>query len=299
MKKIIGMLVVVLLISSIVGTYWYITTNNKWVDETQFGNWGQEIILEYVDGSTQQLKGFSAVPFALLYDGSQISAIRYILSAKAFSDKYDFCEVDLTSYSINLVLSGPDSFQSTISNFASKDINVDGTWKILTNTRITADTILPISEDLADGEYTLTIQPSGSVKYRGFKTGRIDFGDWKPALLPSSIIFGITKQIDSEIYLNLDHDIGTEISEWSWSFVAGFQTDITLPLGAMICVGGSSPEIVFASISDKISSVMQQQDNTWKSWVPGRAYNTLTNILPDVTLYVSVYEDCVLTISCS
>ena len=273
-------------------------TDTKWVDETQFGNWGQEIVLEYADGSTQQLKVLDNVPLGLMHNNLRISAIRYILSAKAISTGYDFCEVDLGRYSIRLTLSGPDSYQFVVSNFVSKDINAGGTWNILTNTRITEDEIAPLSENLVDGEYTLTIQPSGSVSYRGFKTGRIDFGDWKVALLPSPITFGITKQIDNNIYLNLGQDIGTEESEWSWLFVTGFQTDIILSQSALACAGSSRVDLVFNSISDKIEVVMQEQNGQWTSWVPGRTHNTLTYILPDVTLYVSVYENCTLTIQC-
>jgi len=249
-----------------------------------------------VDGSTQQLKILDN-PLSLWHNDLQIAAIRYRLSGKATSIGYDYCEINLESYSVQFTLSGPDTYQFTSGDFVSVDINADDTWSVLTNTRITADTIAPPSENLPDGDYILTIQPSGSVTYRGFKTGRIDFGDLKTASLPSSITFGIIKDVDEDIYLGLSQDIGVEESEWSWSFVAGHQTQISIPQGALSCIGSSYPENVFASISDKVEAVFQEQGSGLKSWAPGIPGDTLINILPDVTLYVSVYEDCTLVIS--
>lgn len=81
-------------------------------------------------------------------------------------------------------------------------------------------------------------------------------------------------------------------SDWSWSLTAGEQTQIQISQKAFDCVGSNKPEVVFASISDKIEVVMQQQGSVWMSWVPDGPHNTLNYIQPDVTLYVSVYEDC-------
>lgn len=299
MKKIIMVIIVVaIVILAIVAVAYTVLSDSIWEDDTDFGNWGQEIILEYADGSSEPLKPLSL--FSLMYDGKTLAAIRYRLSAKASGVGYDYAEIDLESYSLQITITGHESppfvHEFTVNGFVTYDIGMNNEWYTITNERIDADLFDPNGETLPIGLYTITITPTGSIFYRGFMVGRTGWGDVMPATLPSIIYFDIDKDSSKTLSVEVENDIGTEHSDWSWSLVAAYQTEIHIPQVAISCVGSNVPEVLFASIADNIECVFQYHGSTLLSWCPGRPHNTLDHIWADVTVYISVYADCMFII---
>lgn len=103
---IIGIVVIVMLV---VVSVFVVTGNNDGVWDTPWetddddgsmaGIWGEEIIIEYEDGSTQSLKMleenlFSINPFSVKYDGKKITSARYNVYATATGEEFTGCEIE-------------------------------------------------------------------------------------------------------------------------------------------------------------------------------------------------------------
>ena len=96
-------------------------------------------------------------------------------------------------------------------------------------------------------------------------------------------------------------DTETEAGDWTWELTVDVENEFTISQSAMDCIGSNNPEFVFASILTKVGVVFQKnQDDMWKSWSYARHLEgfpqTLTSMIPDKVLTVTVSENCVLTI---
>ena len=293
MKKIIIAIVAVILIAS--GIFFAtVFADTRWTDKTEFGEWGQEILLEYEDGSTSNILG-------IYHNDKKVSAFRYILTAKATGD-FDYVEIDLSNYQIEVFIQNTNDMHGiTRNDFVSKDIMCDNQWANLCNIKITDEDLNPPSDQLPFGDYVISIQPGGSINYRGFMVGRTDWGNYESTGLPSAISFFVTLDDDRGLTVEFDNEVGEEYDDWSWSFQSGYQDEILITQEMVNCLGGSrNPEDIFASILTKIEVIFQRQDGTLKSW-SYQAHllgypQTLLTIEGDSTCRVSVTQDCVLTI---
>lgn len=184
---IVGILVVVAL--SVIAL-----ANPIWPTPTAFGAWGQEIVIEYADGTRQSLKLVFDVPgLAMFHEGKPVVAIHYILDAKA-SDGSGTLETDISGfrYVFELEQSGVAKYTATRnpSLLIENDIiptNIDGNWHMLFTHPSGVTYLNAVSKEVGDGTFSLWIKPGGTLRYR-------IQGDteWTTANLPDEVAFTVT-----------------------------------------------------------------------------------------------------------
>lgn len=148
-----------------------------------FGSWGEEIIINYEDGSSEPLKTLQeGLLSTLTYDDKAISGFTYRLKAKAVSDDYTNAEVEFDNVQLSIKVTQNTSlaleriltWQSIVYN-----VPVDDTYHQLGGDQNIS--LKPLFDDggYIAGTYTISFMPSGDVRYRGYPTG-----DWTNAILP-------------------------------------------------------------------------------------------------------------------
>jgi len=156
------------------------------------GEWGQEIVIEYADGTSESLKSSMdslQTKLSINIGGKEVSMIKYNLKAKATGVGYNLVDVDLQNYVASWNLNDGNTVVNTVTTTASnypptiRTIEVDGSWHTVFGVTRDATTIAP--SDLAAGTYTLSLVPSGSLSYE-------KDGAWIDADLPDTISFEVT-----------------------------------------------------------------------------------------------------------
>jgi len=77
------------------------------------------------------------------------------------------------------------------------------------------------------------------------------------------------------------------------------RTVIMFPYSVLLHVNDTSCETIFGEVTE-ITSVFEQSTLTtdeWASWIPGRLFNSLTEITPYEKYYISASADCTLDLS--
>ena len=70
-----------------------------WETESNFGMWGEEIIIYYEDGTTDSLKILQDTqPLKVTYGGKEITSVGYEITAKATGAGYTGCELDYSEF---------------------------------------------------------------------------------------------------------------------------------------------------------------------------------------------------------
>jgi len=161
-------------------------------EEISNSDWGQEIILEYEDGTLQSLKPQFDNPILGLYDtsGNKINGIYYILKAKA-SGGPSSVKIDITNYRYDFKLNHAATFVYTKTmnpNFFYSNpkitVSADGSWQEVFKIHSTVDEMG--ANSVEDGTYDFYVVPTGSLKYS------IDNGQtWNTANVPGDIAFTI------------------------------------------------------------------------------------------------------------
>jgi len=130
------------------------------------GSWGQEILLEYADGTTESLKIVCDKPLSIWSGDKEISSIHYILSAKADGFGYEGIVYDLTDFTVTYEAAGASQkniVQFSCGGHSLGSIPVDGQWHELITHHTRADELIP--DTFLPGSYTVTVIPSGNIKY--------------------------------------------------------------------------------------------------------------------------------------
>ena len=158
-----------------------------WPDEVVDGMWAEEIIITYADGTEQSLKPLMfnrpwPLPASVTYEGQEIIDVDYFLYAQATGTEYTTCYIDGSDFCITTDVS--------IGTTAVL-VNVDcehGSFPIALNEPKTPvyfslNDIDSILDGEPSGEYTITFNPGGTIRYRG-ENGAAS--EWFTATLPSS-----------------------------------------------------------------------------------------------------------------
>jgi len=90
---------------------------------------------------------------------------------------------------------------------------------------------------------------------------------------------------------DIDIDIPFIDDSWEWEIKPKTWNYINFTRDQLACCPSTNVEDVFAGHHDIIDIVAQQQDGTWRSWVPGEPHNPLTNLKsgsPPVRIYSQV-----------
>ncbi|GAH00601.1 unnamed protein product [marine sediment metagenome] len=209
----IGAIVVVAII--IVAAFFVMTggPTEYWETEVEFGTWGQEIILEYEDGTTQSLKIlYDNVdsPLSVWHGGQKVTSIMYKIKEKATSVGYDWIKFDLAGFTVTARTKQGSTVVNTYTRTHSGSVNpnyaIDGNWHGIWEFSNKIGGYFPSS--LSPGTYTLQFSHSGTIKYSGRLNGVYD--PYISASLPPTLT--ITMEVRSDNSLSVVLGSGYTIS---------------------------------------------------------------------------------------
>ena len=190
--------------------------------ETPFeqGVFGQEIKLNYADGSEDNLKIVAGnAILALFSDGKKVTSMSYRLRAK-FTGDYNSVDIDMSGYKIYIDsqktaydiyscrygVGEPFSWQDGLQLKSGVYQKTDD-WITLCHTAIYPTGIIPeIANGVSvpDGIYTVNVIPTGAITYT------VDgYSEEFTPTLPETVTFTMEKKPDSlQIVWDQTHDMG-------------------------------------------------------------------------------------------
>lgn len=172
---------------------------------TSFGEWGQEIIVEFADGSTESLNQILRFPLAVGYSGKTVSTITYKLSGRTRDEGSGDIEIDLNAFCIDALTKEQDDAVNTVTIESSgyKSFPADGQWHMVWQSTEKCDVNLFFPSGLGAGEYDIAWMPNGILKYS------TDGIEWVSAVLPGDILLKNVK-VTIEGYVTVSLDSGME-----------------------------------------------------------------------------------------
>lgn len=157
-------IVVMLVIVAIVVTAGDGIWPTPWEEGDISGSWGQEIIIEYADGTTGSLKLACDAPLSIWSGDREIRGIYYILKAKAEGIGYSNIAYDITGFGYTYEAtygSNTNTWSVSCIGYSLADRPVDGQWHQLIRHYTSADDIIP--NTFPPGEYTITVSSVGYI----------------------------------------------------------------------------------------------------------------------------------------
>ena len=148
---------------------WGISDGSGWVT----GTWGTELIVEYEDGSTENLN--DPLPFEISFGNKKVSSFKYVLSLKGTSAEYDAIEVDMSSFEVLTDIKDQEGQWGTVSDNDIISLDMDGEWKEIYSVQVDANELEVLD---VDRTYNLSFIPSGSITFCGS-------GSWTQLSLPN------------------------------------------------------------------------------------------------------------------
>jgi len=211
MKKIIMGIIAIMIIIMLVAVGFVYTGGteyfeDKFGDNSLGGSLGQEIILEYEDGSFQAIKPIMDSSILSVWSGSKkVNGIWYKLNSKASGTGYTDVTLDFSKYDVTVnVKSGTSTVKSklyddriTRGSVQTRTIPLDDNWYKI------GETFMPCSSaagtggwigGVSPGKYTVELVPSGSLSYTPSGEEWVEF-----AVLPSSISFTVEVKADKTL----------------------------------------------------------------------------------------------------
>ena len=171
------------------------------------GSWGQEIILEYADGTNESLKIVCDEPLSIWSGDKEIRGIHYVLNAKAEGTGYSTILYDITGYWYDYeAVYGTNSndWSTSCVGYSLADRPVDGEWHQLIHHYTSADDIIP--DTFPPGSYTVTVTPGGYIKYSADGEAQVTAPN-----LPDVITFTLLVKQDKSISVSFSS--GYEVFE--------------------------------------------------------------------------------------
>ena len=171
------------------------------------GSWGQEVIVEYADGTNESLKTGCDAPLSIWSGDREIRGIYYVLSAKAVGVGYTNILYDITGfgYTYEAVYgSNTNTWSVSCMGYSLADRPVDGEWHQLIRHYTSADDIIP--DTFPPGEYTVTITSVGYILYSADGEPQVTVDN-----LPDTIGFTLTVEQDKSISVSFSS--GYEVFE--------------------------------------------------------------------------------------
>lgn len=205
MKRIIIIAVGIVIIMLVAVALLMFSTSAYWEEETGFGAWGQDIILEYVDGETQSLKILADNPLSSVYlGGREVKGMYYHLSAKAEGTGYSNVELDLSNYNIKYRFRTGNSIIDDYTldpSSSTVTVPVNGQWKEIIKHRSTPNQFAPGYTTVDPGTYTIDVAPTGRIRYNPDGEG------WQDAPIPSTITINVEIRDDKSLTITFDPDL--------------------------------------------------------------------------------------------
>jgi len=157
----------IIIIAAAVVVFGTDVTSPYWETETVFGAWGEEIIIEYEDGSTESLKllQMKSEPLKLLYGGKSVNTINYRLTAMADGEGYDEACIKVTNlvFELKIYKGTTTKWTNVITRGTSTHgIPIDGQFHSLSAKAGDNFADLFKTKNWADGTYTIKFTPGSS-----------------------------------------------------------------------------------------------------------------------------------------
>ena len=161
---IISIIIGVVIILEFSGIGERIRTPEPWNVSDVDGAWGTEIIVEYEDGSTDNLNG-PLPSLSVFFRDKKVDNFKYILSSKGTSDIYDSIEIDMSGFVVLTTITDQEDTEwgrETVSNDVIS-LDMDGEWNDVYIVQVDASSLEILD---VGGIYNLSFTPSGSIVYR-------------------------------------------------------------------------------------------------------------------------------------
>lgn len=196
MKKTLAIGIVIMLAIAGLAVY-ALTQDPNIITPFEKGEYGQEMVVFYSDGTSSSLKSTQIFPMYLFSAGKRITSIQYFLKAKFVGD-YNAVDVNMLEYQVTFATKKTDGTGTEYQRIVNKNLftppslafksgiyeKTDNYITLCMFSEVPANLIL---ESAPDGAYTVTIRPQGTISYK------VDGGNSVVATLPSSFSFGVTK----------------------------------------------------------------------------------------------------------
>jgi len=174
---------------------------------TSFGDWGQELVVEFADGSTESLNQILRFPLAVGYSGKTVSTITYKLSGKTINEGQGDVEIDLSAFYIDALTKEQNDTVNTVkidgSGYAS--IQDDGQWHTVWQSTVKCDANLFFPCSLGAGEYDMHWMPKGII------TSSTDGIEWITEPLPGAILLkNVDLTTECQVTVSLDSELEFE-----------------------------------------------------------------------------------------
>jgi len=193
------LIIVLVILSVIVVMFWMSTTakSSPWKDkdtDESIGTISQEIIVKYIDGSTESIALSNNSVLSVFYNDEPMESLQYTLKAKSDSGSV---HVDISSYTPSFKVYRYGSLVNEyVFNETVEDIQqivvYDEEFIELASWQCYPIYITPYT--LEDGTYQLVLTPSGTIMYDN------GYG-WKESTLPDALAFEIDLEDDRVINL--------------------------------------------------------------------------------------------------
>jgi hypothetical protein len=193
----LAVVVAVLIMLAVSGVF----TSPYFNEKTQFGEWGQDIKINYEDGTSESLSVLMNKPLSVItYNSKAITGFDYTLNVKASGSGYTDATVTLGSYALNVNYRQPVDPQkpqlgSTVKGTSSftlvsgaNTVAFDNVFHPIGGTATVGKSKID-SLGLADGTYIYEFVPSGTVSYRGNPGGSESAGS-----MPAAVSCTVTYQ---------------------------------------------------------------------------------------------------------
>ena len=171
------------------------------------GSWGQEVLIEYADGTNESLKIASDSVLSIWSGDKEIRGIHYVLNAKAEGTGYSSVLYDITDFTFTYSATDGTNTNTEIEpcdGYTLSSRPVDGQWHELIRHYTSADDIIP--DTFPSGDYTVTISSSGALKYSADGESQVTVTN-----LPDTISFTLSVEEDSSISVSFSS--GYEVFE--------------------------------------------------------------------------------------
>jgi len=215
MKSIVtvGIVILVLIASIVLLGFNKDVIGDKFIDAWQdpSGNvncsWGTEILVNYVDGTSDYLSG-PLPTLEIFFRDKQVDSFQYILYSSGSSSVYSSIGVDITNFDIVTGVKNQEGTWGVIdAPVKVLTINMDNSWHTVYTVTVESDEL----ETLASGfVYNLSFTPTGSISYQGSVVG-----SWINVPLPNWYFLGFevtTETLPDEIPEE-DDDVGPGVTD--------------------------------------------------------------------------------------
>lgn len=203
--KIITVLIVIVIICVLAGMAWGsgLFENPYWETKTSFGIWQEEIVIEYIDGSSESLKIIDfrgSSPLTLVtHNEQEVSMVKYNLYAIATGVGYETWEYDEWHLVTTVLTSSGSTYKTyTQAQIGRNEREFDKQYQLC----YVGYNMNPILGNAPVGQYTIKFEPQEeNLRFKGNPDG-----EWQTVAMPPGRQVTIDVSSENTISLLLTSD---------------------------------------------------------------------------------------------